>query len=294
MRQGIILRGVGGFYDVQEDDGNLVRCRLRGRFKQEGISVMAGDRVIFDIVQGQQGVIEAILPRQSELVRPSVANVDQVIIVIACAEPEPQLTLLDRLLVLAENLGLSSLICLNKIDLVPESVPADLERLYKPVGYKVLRCSAKTGAGVADLRRCLQGKISTFAGPSGVGKSSLLNAVEPGVQLKTGEISEKIGRGKHTTRHVELIRLSGGGYVADTPGFSVLRLGEIEPTQLDENFPEIANYGKQCRFPDCLHRAEPGCQVRAAVEAGKIASSRYDSYCQFLEEVENEKRNRYS
>lgn len=283
LKEGILLKGVGGFYFVKSD-GEIYQCRLRGRFRHEEKEFLAGDRVKFREVAPGQGVIEDMLPRKTKLERPLVANVDQVIIVMSLEEPPPDLELLDRLLVLSLANGTEPLICWNKADTAKEDF-VHLPSLYQGLGYRVLVTSAKTGKGVELLREALKGHISTFAGPSGVGKSSLLNAIQPGLNLKTGEVSRKLGRGRHTTRQVELLVLDGGGMVADTPGFSRLYLPEMKREELASYFLEMEPLKLMCRFHSCLHRSEPGCRVREAVEEGLIPRHRYEHYLKFLAEV---------
>lgn len=286
LATGIVLRGAGGFYDVRADQGDMIRCRPRGRMRLDNLAILAGDRVTYTRLDEGQGVIEEILPRKSVLTRPAVANIDQMIVVSACARPDPQLTLIDRLLVLAESNGIVPVLCLNKIDLVSGDVIEGLATIYEKAGYKVLKCSAKLGMGVDKLRQTLVGRVSSFAGPSGAGKSSLLNAVEPNLSLVTSAVSEKTGRGKQTTRQVELIELGHGGYVADTPGFSQLQLDGIEVQDLGSHFPEIDQRSIGCRFSSCLHRSEPDCSILKAVAVGEIAQSRFDNYLLFLGELE--------
>ncbi|MGB9859551.1 MAG: ribosome small subunit-dependent GTPase A [Moorellaceae bacterium] len=283
VREGVLIKCVGGFYYVASE-GIVYECRLRGRFRRQEEEIVPGDRVGFQELAPGQGVIEALLPRKNRLERPTVANVDQVIIVFALSEPPPDLELLDRLLVLSLANGTEAVICWNKADIAREEF-WDLPGVYERLGYRVLVTSARTGQGVELLRAILRDRISTFAGPSGVGKSSLLNAVEPGLNLKTGEVSSKKGRGRHTTRQVELLCLKEGGMVADTPGFSRLYLPEIRREELATYFLEMAPYEGHCRFHSCLHRAEPGCAVRLAVEEGKIPQHRYEHYLKFLAEV---------
>jgi len=282
---GVVLRGVGGLYDVQNAVGEVTRCRPRGRFKQESLVILAGDQVEYVLINKQEGVIEAVLPRSTMLLRPAVANVEQLVVVTACAQPEPQLLLIDKLLVLAESRHIHPVICLNKIDLVSDTVPEELAGIYERAGYQVFRCSAKTRDGLDLLSQCLKGKLSSCAGPSGVGKSSLLNAIEPGLCLSTGAVSPRTGRGRQTTRQVELLPLSFGGYVADTPGFGQLRLEGIDELDLDQYFPDLHQHKGDCRFADCLHRQEPGCGVRTAIRHGLISPSRYNSYQVLLEEL---------
>ncbi|MBE3580755.1 MAG: ribosome small subunit-dependent GTPase A [Thermoanaerobacteraceae bacterium] len=283
MREGILIKGVGGFYFVLSE-GKIYRCRLRGRLRVKAGEILVGDRVQFKETGLEEGAIEAVLPRVTKLERPAVANIDQVIVVFSLREPPPDLELLDRLLVLSMASNAEPIICWNKADIASEEF-LSLPSLYESLGYRVLVTSARTGQGVDLLREVLQGHVSTFAGPSGVGKSSLLNAVEPGLNLKTGEVSRKQGRGRHTTRQVELLLLKNGGIVADTPGFSKLNLPEMKREDLAAYFPEILAYEGECRFHSCLHRSEPDCAVRKAVEEGGITRNRYAHYLKFLEEV---------
>lgn len=235
-------------------------------------------------------MIEEILPRSTVLDRPQVANVDQVVIVLACADPDPQTDLLDRLLVQAEAAGLLPIICFNKTDLVDKAVVDSLIRIYIDAGYKVLPTSTKAEAGIAELRNCLKGHLTVFAGPSGAGKSSLLNAVYPGFGLKTGQVSRKIGRGRHTTRYAELLELEPESLVVDSPGFSSLYMPEMDSKNLGEMFPEFLPYIEHCRFNGCLHRAEPDCAVKEALHEGKISPERYQHYLIFLEELDSREK----
>ncbi|HBT46968.1 MAG TPA: ribosome small subunit-dependent GTPase A [Peptococcaceae bacterium] len=283
MREGILIKGVGGFYFVLSE-GKIYRCRLRGRLRIKTGEILVGDRVRFHETGPEEGTLEAVLPRVTKLERPAVANIDQVVIVFSLREPPPDLELLDRLLVLSAASSTEPVICWNKADVATEEF-LSLPSLYEKIGYRVLITSARTGQGVERLREILRGHISTFAGPSGAGKSSLLNALEPGLSLKTGEVSRKQGRGRHTTRQVELLSLKSGGMVADTPGFSKLNLPEMKREDLAAYFPEIFAAEGGCRFHSCLHRSEPGCAVRRAVEEGGIPRHRYAHYLKFLEEV---------
>ncbi len=289
MSEGIILKGYSGFYYVQAGE-KLWECSLRGRFRLHAQDFLPGDRVKISPLKGHKGVIEEVLPRTNALVRPPVANVEQVIVVFALVTPQPDRNLLDRILIQAEAAGVNPVVCFNKADLaLPPETDAAVE-LYRSIGYEVILVSAKSGQGVEELRRVLEGKTSVFAGPSGVGKSSLLNAVHPGLQLKTGEVSAKLRRGRHTTRHVELIPLDGGGLVADTPGFSSLDLPPMQREELSRFFPEFLEHAPQCKFSTCLHRLEPQCAVKAAVELGRIDSKRYADYLAFLTEVIEQER----
>lgn len=288
--QGIIIRAVGGFYDVRTDDGNEYRCRARGRLKKDGVTLYVGDRAQISPLSANEGVLESVEPRASLLARPPVANVDQVMIVCAPQDPPLSLQLLDRLLVLAENRRLRAVICMNKEDLPHDEEEEFLRSLYGGAGYLLLMTSAKYKQGIEDVKQELCGRISVLAGPSGVGKSSLLNSIQPGLQLRVGEISERLKRGRHTTRHVELLMLDCGGLVADTPGFSQLDLSDVSSEDLPYCFPEFQAFAERCRFNGCLHREEPDCGVKAAVAAGEIGISRYENYLVFLDEVTAQER----
>jgi len=289
MQQGTVIRAYSGFYYV-EIDKEVWECRLRGKFRLLKQTVLPGDRVKVREGGEKTGVIEEILPRSTVLDRPQVANVDQVVIVLACADPDPQTDLLDRLLVQAEAAGLLPIICFNKTDLVDKAVVDSLIRIYIDAGYKVLPTSTKAEAGIAELRNCLKGHLTVFAGPSGAGKSSLLNAVYPGFGLKTGQVSRKIGRGRHTTRYAELLELEPESLVVDSPGFSSLYMPEMDSKNLGEMFPEFLPYIEHCRFNGCLHRAEPDCAVKEALHEGKISPERYQHYLIFLEELDSREK----
>ncbi|EAX48598.1 ribosome small subunit-dependent GTPase A [Thermosinus carboxydivorans Nor1] len=289
MLRGVVVKAYNSYYYVQTGD-KLTMCTLRGRFKKERFSLLVGDEVEYLPLDEGKGVIETILPRRSMLKRPMVANVDQVILTFAAASPDPSFVIIDRFLILAELSQLNAQICLNKIDLADAAEIGQIVDLYRKIGYSVLETSVKTGQGIDELRRQLYGRITVFAGPSGVGKSSLLNAVEPGLSLVTGEISIKIGRGKHTTRFAELLPLAGGGFVVDTPGFSFTEFADIVPTELARAFPEIAAAAPACKFNTCLHHKEPQCAVKQAVTDGCIAASRYASYLEVLSEVQENRK----
>ncbi|MBU7006624.1 ribosome small subunit-dependent GTPase A [Phosphitispora fastidiosa] len=289
MQQGTVVRAYSGFYYV-EIDKEVWECRLRGKFRLSKQTVLPGDRVKVREGGKKTGVIEEILPRTTVLDRPQVANVDQVVIVMACADPDPQTDLLDRLLVQAEAAGLLPIICFNKTDLVDIETTASLVKIYIDAGYKVLPASAKTQEGITELRDCLKGHLTVFAGPSGAGKSSLLNVVHSGFGLKTGRVSRKIGRGRHTTRYAELLELDPGSLVVDSPGFSSLYIPEMDRKHLGEMFPEFLAYIEQCRFNGCLHRAEPDCAVKQALHEGKINPERYQHYLLFLEELDSREK----
>jgi len=288
---GLIVRSQSGFFTVQTESGMLT-CHLRGRLKQGkhvGDIAAVGDRVQVSCQPDGTGSIESIDARRSSLVRLDprpqgvyqqviLANPDQAVFVFACADPRPHLRMLDRFLVIAEKQELPALIIANKTDLVGQEQAEALFGLYPPIGYPVLYTCARTGQGVDELRERLTGRVSALAGPSGVGKSSLLNAIQPGLGLAVREVSAAAGKGRHTTTVRELFALEGGGYVSDMPGMRSLALWDTEPEELDGYFPELAPLVSQCQFNDCHHKSEPGCAVRAAVEAGRVHPQRYDSY----------------
>lgn len=294
MEEGIVLRGVGGFYRVLLDDGRMVDCRPRGRLRKDGTTLLAGDRVTVDLLPDGTGAVESVAPRRTQLRRPAVANIDQVVVVMALTDPPPNYLLLDRLLTVAEAAGLEPVLCWTKADLCTEDEIAAVVSPYREAGYPVIVTSTVTGRGIEELRAALHHHISTFAGPSGAGKSSLLNALDPALNRQTGEVSRKLGRGRHTTRLVELVPLPSGGLVADTPGFSQLDVTTIPKSELGRCMREFVRFASECRFPGCLHRAEPGCAVRAAVDAGEIHPRRYHHYLELLQEIEEWEARRYS
>jgi ribosome biogenesis GTPase len=289
MLLGVVVKAYSSYYYVQTG-GKVTACSLRGRFKKERFSLLVGDEVTYSIAGPDKGVIEEIAPRRSLLKRPLVANVDQVVLTFAAVNPDIGTALVDRFLVLAEWSGLEAVLCVNKTDLADTTALAPLAELYRGVGYPVLLVSAKTGSGVEELRGRLYDRITVFAGPSGAGKSSLLNALQPGLALVTGEVSRKIGRGRHTTRFAELLPLAGGGFVVDTPGFSLTEFAEIAEQDLQYYFPDIAAVAPACKFASCLHVKEPQCAVKHAVAAGTIARSRYESYREVLDEIRADKK----
>ena len=285
--EGLVLKAYGGFYYVH-DGKTQWECSLRGRLRHEKQQVLAGDRVQLRPGSEHTGVVEKVLPRRSLLKRPAVANVDQAVIVFSLREPDPSPGLLERFLITAKLNFIEPLICFNKVDLTREAQIELVSRYQR--AYPVFVTSARTGEGVDRLRESLAGKISVFAGPSGVGKSSILNILIPGIGLRTGEVSAKLKGGRHTTRHVQLISLPSGGFVADTPGFTSLDLPDIKPEELPGFFPEMEEYNHECYFSGCLHFKEPGCAVRKAVEAGRIGEARYRQYVEFLEELMDRRR----
>jgi len=285
--KGIVVKAYSGFY-YAHDGRREWECKLRGRFRYTNQQVMVGDHVEFMPGQDGYGVIEKLLPRRTLLVRPPVANVDQAVIVFAVREPDPNPGLLGRFLVAALSSRIEPIICFNKVDLTKDG-QVELVSQYRE-NYRVVITSAKTGKGLDNLRDSLKEKISVLAGPSGVGKTTLLNALLPGLKLKTGEVSSKLKQGRHTTRHVELIYLPEGGLVADTPGFTSLELPEIKPEELASLFPDIKACLTGCYFKGCLHFKEPKCAVKEAVESGKIQEIRYNQYLEYLAELMDRRR----
>ena len=276
-----IIKALSGFYYVQTEDG-VVECRARGKFRKEGVSPLVGDLVRIER-SGKSGTVTEILPRKNSLIRPAVANVDLLVLLASCAIPQTEPFLIDRVLAIAGQQGVEPLICVNKNDLEPGE---GLAGIYRRAGFRVIVTSAETGEGIGELRAAISGKLSAFTGNSGVGKSSILNALCPELKLAVGEVSEKLGRGRHTTRHIELYCLGNGTFVADTPGFSSFdteRMDLVLKDQLQYAFSDFAPYLGKCQFQDCAHLKEPGCAVRAALERGEIEPTRYESYKRLYE-----------
>ncbi len=305
MPEGLIVKALSGYYYVKPDtesgdyalsETGTIQCRARGIFKKKGISPLVGDGVIYSLTENGEGTVDEILPRRTELIRPPVANIRQAVLLFSVKEPDLSLILLDKFLVHIEHAGLEPLICFTKMDLIDPQDTAtrnevgQAKQLYERIGYQVILTSAENELGTDQIREELNGKISMFAGQSGVGKSSLLNKVIPGSDLNTSEISMRLGRGRHTTRHVELIELQGGGYVADTPGFSQLNFTQLGVDDLGSCFREFNEYADGCKFRGCTHLHEPGCKVIEALETGEIADTRYKHYQQFYQEMKDEKR----
>jgi len=284
--QGMVIKALSGFYYVQAGD-RLWECASRGRFRYEKQQVLVGDQVEFIPRANGTGVIVKVLPRRVRLVRPPIANVDQAVIVISMTQPAPNPYLLDRLLLTVTINQIEALICFNKLDLC-DKIDQELVDRYRGI-YPVVLSSTVIGSGLTELGDYLQGKLSVFAGPSGVGKSTILNALFPELSLKTGSVSQKLKRGKHTTRHVELIPLAGG-WVADTPGFSTLELPDLKPEDLAAYFPEMDDYQGKCYYTGCLHDQEPKCAVKDALTSGAIEISRYRQYLDFLHELKDRRR----
>ena len=283
--EGIILKALSGFYYVDDGSGRLTTCRGRGKFRHQKVSPLVGDRVEFTPLEGESGILDAILPRKNEFQRPAVANIDQLVVVASGAIPVTDPFLIDRVVSIAEGRDCESIIVLNKCDLDGAD---SLYDTYTRAGFTTLRVSAETGEGMDALAAAIAGKVSAFTGNSGVGKSSILNALQPAFHIRVGEVSDKLGRGRHTTRHVELFRLDNGAIVADTPGFSSFDTEEMElrrPEELQYTFREFAPYLDQCRFTGCAHVKEKGCAVLAAVKAGEIPASRHESYVRLYQQA---------
>ncbi len=292
--KGKIIKGIAGFYYVFCEDGSQYECKAKGIFRKDGLKPLVGDDVEIRILDGEcrLGNIERILPRRNALVRPAVANVDQAMVVFAMASPMPNLNLLDRYLVMMECQGVDTVICFSKQDIVTDLEERELKEIYEACGKRVISLSNTEGTGLDRIRECLAGCTTVRAGPSGVGKSSLVNRLCPEAVSATGEISEKIGRGKHTTRHSELFHIGKGSFLFDTPGFSSLKLPDISKEELHRYFTEFAPYEDACRFLGCAHIHEPGCAVKEQLESGMVSRSRYANYVQMYGELaESEKRN---
>ena len=286
MVQGVIIKALSGFYYVAAGD-QIVECKARGRFRYDGCSPLVGDRVEVSFDAHGKGRIDTVLPRRNAFIRPAVANIDQLIMIAANVNPVTDPFLIDRVVAIAENADCEPVVCLNKCDLDPAD---HLYAIYRSIGFRVLRTSAATGLGVDELRDALRGKTSAFTGNSGVGKSSLLNALDPRFSVQVGEVSQALGRGRHTTRHVELYPLPGGAEIIDTPGFSSFdtdELGLALKERLPETFLDFAPYLDGCRFVGCSHTKEKGCAVLEAVRAGKLSASRHASYLRLYNELKD-------
>ncbi len=293
-RRGKIIRGIGGFYTVHDGRGRTCECRARGLFRNQNIRPLVGDDVEFILLPGEEdsGSILRILPRRNELARPAAANVDQVMVVFAVKQPDPSFPLLDRFLVAALCQGLAPVLLFNKADLAQEEERTAIREIYRAAGYPLLFVSAVSGEGLEEMSRAMEGKTTALAGPSGVGKSSLLNLLIPDARMETGELSQKIGRGRHTTRRSELFCVKEDTFLMDTPGFTSLDLPEEDASDLQTCYPEFAPYAENCRFPDCVHVGERDCGVKAALAQGKISPVRYDNYLRLYQEIRDTKRYR--
>lgn len=290
--QGKIIKGIAGFYYVHVEGQGIFECKAKGIFRKEHVKPLVGDNVDMDVLDERDrlGNIRRILPRKSALIRPAVANVDQALILFAIVKPNPNFNLLDRFLIRMERQHLPTLICFNKQDIATSEEKESLRRAYETCGYQVLFISALENEGLEEVRGLLHGKTTTLAGPSGVGKSSLINKLAPAANMETGAISEKIERGRHTTRHSEIIALGEETYIVDTPGFTSLDISEITKEELGRYYPEFLQYEPECRFRGCAHMSEPSCGVKDAVEAGRISRVRYDNYRVLYQELKEVKR----
>ena len=290
--QGKIVKGISGFYYVHIAESGIYECKAKGVFRNQNIKPLVGDNVEIAILDEREklGNIEEILPRSNALIRPAVANIDLALVIFAAAKPQPNFNLLDRFLIMMEYQKVPVTICFNKSELLPEEVLHGFSDIYAACGYPVAYTSAKRQQGIEELLSLLDGKTTAVAGPSGVGKSSLINCLQPGRQMETGAISKKIERGKHTTRHSEIIPVCGNTYIMDTPGFSTLNIPGFQKEDLQQYYREFARYEPYCRFQGCSHIGEPDCGVKEALEAGKISPLRYENYRLLYEELNNMKK----
>ena len=290
--QGKIVKGISGFYYVHVVESGIYECKAKGIFRQQKMKPLVGDDVEIDIISEEKktGNVAAILPRKNALIRPAVANVDQALLIFAAASPNPNFNLLDRFLVMMGRQDVPVILCFNKCDLITEEQKQEIEAIYEVSGCKILFVSAKKELGLKELQEILEGKTTTVAGPSGVGKSSLINLLAPEACMETWEIMMQIERGRHTTSHGVLIKLKGEGYIMDTPGFSSLYLPEMEKEELQDCYPEIAAFEPYCRFQGCSHISEPDCGVKEALSEGKIHPVRYENYCQLYGELKDRKK----
>lgn len=290
--KGKIIKGIAGFYYVHTGENGIYTCKAKGIFRKEQRKPLVGDDVELTVLDEteKEGNIERLFPRRNELIRPAVANVDQALVIFAITKPQPNLNLLDRFLIMMEQQHVPSIICFNKQDIAGEDERTVLEQAYGQSGSRVVSVSAAQQENMDELRKLLRGKTTTVAGPSGVGKSSVINSLKPDKYMETGAISEKIDRGKHTTRHSELIRLEDDTYIMDTPGFTSLGLFDLDKEELRYYYSEFEAYEGECRFQGCVHIHEPDCRVKQALEQGKLSRIRYDNYCLLYEELKGQRK----
>ena len=290
--QGKIIKGIAGFYYVHAGESGIYECKAKGIFRNQKIKPLVGDNVRMTVLdeQDKEGNIEEILSRKNELIRPAVANVDQALVIFAAAKPRPNFNLLDRFLILMQYQDVPAVLCFNKQDIVTEQELQLLKDTYISAGYEVHFTSAKEQSGIDEIRRILKGKTTAVAGPSGVGKSSLINLLSPEASMETGDISRKIERGRHTTRHSELFALDEASYICDPPGFSSIYLPDMEKEELGRYFPEFAGYEGDCRFQGCAHIHEPDCAVQKALAEGRISPIRYENYKLLYNELKEKRR----
>ena len=290
--QGKIIKGIAGFYYIYAEDHEIYECKAKGIFRKDNQKPLVGDNVEIEVldIQEKEGSVTAILPRRNSLIRPAVANVDQAFVIFAMENPKPNFMLLDRFLIMMEKQDIPAVVCFNKKDLADSSELEFLYETYTGCGYQVILSSTFQGDGLDEIRQVLKGKTTVVAGPSGVGKSSITNALQENVKMETGEISKKLKRGKHTTRHSQVIPVGEDTYLMDTPGFSSLYLTDMEEQELKDYFPEFRKYEGQCRFQGCRHIHEPGCAVKEALENHKISGLRYEDYLGLYEELKEKRR----
>lgn len=290
--QGKIIKGIAGFYYVHTPDESVYECKAKGIFRNQKIKPLVGDNVLIDVIDEQNkiGNIRSILERSNELIRPAVSNIDQVLVIFAASKPAPNMNLLDRFLIMMEMQQVRVVVCFNKMDLISSEEADVLKNIYEPCGYEVIFTSTVTNTGIDRVKDTLIDRTTVLAGPSGVGKSSIINMIQPDANMETGSISRKIDRGKHTTRHSELFHVEGNTFIMDTPGFSSLYTNEIEKDDLKNFFSEFKVYEGQCRFLGCVHINEPSCAVKDALEKGEISKSRYDNYVVIYNEIKDKKK----
>lgn len=290
--QGKIIKGIAGFYYIYAEDGNVYECKAKGIFRKDNFKPLVGDNVEITVLneEEKEGSVTSILPRRNSLIRPAVANVDQAFLIFAMENPKPNFLLLDRFLIMMEQQEIPAVICFNKKDVGDKDEMEKLYEIYTGCGYRVVLSSTYEGEGMDEIHEILKGKTTVVAGPSGVGKSSITNCMQGEVQMETGEISKKLKRGKHTTRHSQVIPVEKNTFLVDTPGFSSLYLTDMKEEELRDYFPEFVMYEPQCRFQGCMHIHEPGCAVKEALSEGKISQQRYDNYLALYEELKEKRR----